>query len=66
MGRKPRWYKGQLVRENYGGFWYGTESGKVWKQEGKWVDKQMHDEVTDNERAEQIARRMSRITGSGR
>ena len=57
-GRLPRWYKGQLIRENYSGFWYGSREGKLFNQEGKLVDRQNFDTLTDMERAEDIKRRM--------
>ena len=56
----PKWYKGRLRRETYGGFWYGEREGKLFEQEGKLVDKQMYDEITDKVREEQIQRRLSR------
>lgn len=67
MGRKggnrgfPSWYRGKLVREDRGGFWYGDREGKLFKQEGKLVDKQMFDSLTDKQREEQIRKIRSRI-----
>lgn len=55
----PAWYKGRLIRENYSAFWYGDREGKLFEQEGKLVDKQNYDSITDRERAEELKRRMS-------
>ena len=54
MGRLPKWHKGRLRREAYGGFWYGEREGKLMYQEGKLVDKQMFDKLTDKQRQEQV------------
>lgn len=51
----PPWYKGRLLRETYGGFWYGEREGKLFTQEGKLVDKQMHDFITDLQRENAIS-----------
>ena len=53
----PSWHKGQLLYENYSGFWYGSREGKLIKREGKLVDKQNFDTITTKERNEQIQRR---------
>ena len=56
----PSWYSktGRLVREDIGGFWYGERSGKLFKRDGKIVDRKMNDTVTDKEREEDIQRRL--------
>ena len=54
----PSWYKGRLVRESYGGFWYGEREGKLFKREDKIVDRKMNDSVTDKEREDAIQRRL--------
>jgi hypothetical protein len=57
-GRRPAWYKGRKVLEHYSGAEYYENDGKLMTQEGKLVDKQNFDSVTDKERAEQVQRRI--------
>ncbi len=52
----PRWAKGKKVLEHYSGFEYYERDGKLSEQEGKLVDRQNLDDVTDKMRAENIKR----------
>ena len=54
----PSWYKGRLIREDRGGFWYGEREGKLFSQENKLVDKQMFDFITDRQREQAIAKKI--------
>ena len=58
MGKLPKWYKGQLIRETYGGFFWGEREGKLFEREGKIVDRKMNDSVTDLERMQSVQRRL--------
>jgi len=58
MAQLPSWHKGRLLNENYSDWWYGSREGKLFLREGKLVDRQNYDTVTEKERNEQIQRRM--------
>lgn len=57
--RIPRAHKGKLIYDDIDGFWYGEKEGKLLKQRGLNVSRKNFDSVTDIDRAEQIARRLS-------
>jgi len=64
MGRRggnrgfPKWYKGKLINEAFGDFWYGEREGKTWLREGKLTDRANSDTLTDKERQDMVQRRM--------
>lgn len=54
----PAWYKGKLIRDDIDGFWFGEREGKLFKQRGLNVSKKNFDSITDEQRQDQISRRV--------
>lgn len=59
-GRLPAWYKGQLIRDDIGGFWFGHREAKLFKRRGLTVDRKNYDTLTDKERQENINARINK------
>jgi len=53
----PNWYKGRLVRDDIGGFWWGEREGKIFQQRGLNVSKKNFDFITEEQRQDMIKRR---------
>ncbi len=58
MGNLPKSHKGRLIYDDVDGFWYGEREGKLFKRRGIMVSKKNYDSLTDEERIDQIKRRM--------
>lgn len=64
MGRKgrsgslPAWYVGRLILDDVDGSWEGERSGKLFKQRGLNITKKNFDSLTDEERQNEIQRRI--------
>jgi len=59
-GHLPSWHKGRLINETFGDFWYGSREGKLSLQEGRLVDRQMRDSLTDKQRQDLIQQLINR------
>ena len=58
MGKIPPSHVGRLRRCDICGFWYGEREGKLFKQRGLYVDKQCFDSLTNEQRENQVRRRI--------
>ncbi len=60
MGQLPSWYKGAKRECTICGFWYYERDPRIVNKGGKWYCRKVLDTLTEEERAIQLQRRMSR------